>query len=104
MFAKIVRWRLAPDIQSDSTFDQFIRDLSRRNTPVLRDHGLLDGFVVRIAPDVMLTMNLYDSEADAESAWRDVIANLEDELDKKVEFLERYGGPAVDMPMLLDEA
>jgi hypothetical protein len=49
-------------------------------------------------------MNLYDSDADAESAWRDVIANLGNELDGKLEFLERYVGPAVDMPMLLDEA
>src|SRR6476469_9521710 len=69
MFAKIVRWRLSPEIQGEQEFDQFIRDLSRRNTPVLRDHGLLDGFVVRIAPDMILTMNLYESEADAESAW-----------------------------------
>ena len=104
MFAKIVRWRLAPEIQSEQAFDQFIRDLSRRNTPVLRDHGLLDGFVVRIATEMMLTMNLYESEADAESAWRDVIANLGNELDGKLEFVERYVGPAVDMPMLLDEA
>ncbi|HEX3301721.1 MAG TPA: hypothetical protein VHR64_02495 [Thermomicrobiales bacterium] len=104
MFAKIVRWRLTPEIQGEQAFDQFIRDLSRRNTPILRDHGLLDGFVVRIAPDMMLSMNLYDSDADAESAWRDVIANLGNELDGKLEFLERYVGPAVDMPMLLDEA
>jgi hypothetical protein len=104
MFAKIVRWRLAPEIQGEQAFDQFIRDLSRRNTPIMRDHGLLDGFVVRIAPDMMLSMNLYDSDADAESAWRDVIANLGNELDGKLEFLERYVGPAVDMPMLLDEA
>jgi hypothetical protein len=104
MFAKIVRWRLAPEIQGEQAFDQFIHELSRRNTPVLRDHGLLDGFVVRIAPDMMLTMNLYEFESDAESAWKDVIANLGDELDGKLEFIERYVGPAVDMPMLLDEA
>ena len=103
MFAKIVRWRLSPEIQGEQEFDQFIRDLSRRNTPVLRDHGLLDGFVVRIAPDMILTMNLYESEADAESAWRDVIVRLGDELDGQLEFMERYVGPAVDMPMLLDE-
>jgi len=104
MFAKIAPWRLAPEIRGEQAFDQFVRDLSRRNTPVLRDHGLLDGFVVRIAPEMMLTMNLFDSVADAESAWKDVIANLGNELDGKFEFLERYVGPAVDMPMLLDES
>jgi hypothetical protein len=60
--------------------------------------------VVRIAPDMILTMNLYESEADAESAWRDVIAHLGNELDGQLELIERYVGPAVDMPMLLAEA
>ena len=103
MWAKIETWRLASNVQEDHAYDLFLRELSQRNTPILREHGLLDGFVVRISPEIMLTMNLYENEAQAESAWRDVISHLGDELEGRVTLVERHVGPAVDLPMLLNE-
>ena len=103
MWAKIETWRLAAEIQDDQAYSVFLRELSARNTPILREHGLLDGFVVRVGPDTMLTMNLYENEAQAESAWRDVISHLGDELEGRVSLIERHVGPAVDLPMLLNE-
>jgi hypothetical protein len=103
MWAKIETWRLAKDLQEEQAYTRFLRDLSRRNTPILREYGLLDGFVVRVGPDTMMTMNLYETEEQAESAWRNVISHLGDELKGQLSLVERKVGPAEDLPMLLDE-
>jgi hypothetical protein len=103
MYAKIETWRLAPEIQGDEAYEQFVRALAQRNTPILRNYGLLDGFAVRVGPDSMLTMNLYEDAAHAEAAWGEVIAGLSEALKGQLTLLDRMIGPAVDMPMLLDE-
>lgn len=103
MWAKIETWRLAQELQEDNAYALFLRDLSRRNTPILREHGLLDGFVVRTSPDTMLTMNLYETEAQAELAWREVISHLGEALNGRLTLIERQVGPAEDLPMLLNE-
>ena len=103
MYAKIETWRLAPEIQGDEAYDQFVRALAQRNTPILRNYGLLDGFAVRVGPDSMLTMNLYEDAEHAEAAWGEVIVGLSEALKGQLTLLDRMIGPAVDMPMLLDE-
>jgi hypothetical protein len=103
VYAKIVTWRLASDVQDDGAYDRFIRELSERNVPALRKHGLLDGFVVRTAPDMIMTINLYDDQQSADSAWNSVISSLSDELQGKLTLVERKVGAAVDLPMLLNE-
>ena len=103
MYAKLVTWQLAPDIQGEAAYEAFLADLSARNVPVLRRYGLLDGFVIRIAVDKIMTMNIYESEQDAETAWREVITSVGDRLDGKLKILERQVGDVVDLPMLLKE-
>src|SRR5688500_8804273 len=100
MYAKIETWRLAPEIHGDEAYDQFVRELAERNTPFLRTYGLLDGFAVRVGPDSMLTMNLYEDAEDAEAAWGEVIVGLSEALKGQLTLLARIIGPAVDMPML----
>jgi hypothetical protein len=48
-------------------------------------------------------MNLYEDAAHAEAAWGEVIAGLSEALKGQLTLLDRMIGPAVDMPMLLDE-
>ena len=51
----------------------------------------------------MLTMNLYEDAAHAEAAWGELISGLSEALKGQLTLVDRMIGPAVDMPMLLDE-
>ena len=103
MYAKIVTWLLADEIQSPDAYDRFLRSLAERNTPILRRYGLLDGFAIRLNHRTMMTMNLYESKEQAEAAWEHVIVRLNEDLDGQVTVIDRKDGSALDLPLLLGE-
>src|SRR3954463_559368 len=100
MHANIVRWRLDPSVQAPTAYAKFLSSVSHRNVPILRQFGLLDSFVFRISSDVVLFINIFENQADAETAWSEVPKSLSEALDGKVELIERISAAADDLPLL----
>ena len=103
MLASVSQWRLAETIREPGTFREFIQSTLGKHVAILRDHGLLDIVVVRIADDVMLAVTIYEDEAEGQAGWTASQIAFRDDLHGKLEFIERSAGPAFDLPQLLDE-
>ena len=99
--AKIITWRLSPELQSDAAFDAFLIELADRNVTALRKFGLLDGFVVRTAPDMMMTINFYESAEHAEEAFNAATGRPEYGESLHIAFVSRQDGAAFDLPLFL---
>lgn len=101
MFVKVLRWRIPRDACSEEAFPPFLVRLSQRNLFALRPFGLVEGYIVRVADDEILTVNFYDSEANMAAAFEQVSGSAWYAEEFGLDLLQRMDGPAFDLPMSL---
>jgi hypothetical protein len=100
--AVVTNWRINPVTQTDEAYAAFLAEAARQVTPILRDQGMLDVFVIRIAPDIVKFVNLYESADDAEKALALVTEHVGAYLNEHLELIERSSGDAVDLISLTE--
>ena len=104
MLASVTRWRISESVRAEDTFRDFLQKSLGKHVAILRDLGLLDILVVRIADDVMLAVTIYEDEAEGQAGWTASQIAFKDDLRGKLELIGRVAGPAFDLPQLLDTA
>jgi hypothetical protein len=97
MHAVVTNWRIKPDTQENQAYAAFLTEAARQVVPILRDQGMLDVFVIRIAPDIVKFVNIYESEDEADGALHHVTERAGTFLAEHLELIERSGGPTADL-------
>ena len=103
MLASVTRWRISESVRDDATFRELLHTSLGNHVAILREHGLLDIIVVRIAEDVLLAVTIYEDDAEGQDAWVASQIAFRDDLLGKLELINRVAGPAFDLPQLLDD-
>jgi hypothetical protein len=101
---KVLTFRLSEEDRSDEAYASFVRALGQTNVLALRGHGLLDGYVVRIAEDKILTINFYESKEHADAGFAEITGTAEYAKRMKLELLDQLEGPAIDLPLSYSES
>ena len=101
MYAKVITWRLGESVRSAESYPRFLQDLAQRNVAALRRFGLLDGFVIRTGQDTIMTVNLYETAEQAETAWGAMVGTPAYAKSVDLELIDRVMGQAEDLPLLL---
>lgn len=104
MLASVSRWRIDETVRDEAAFRGFLQSSLGKHVAILRDLGLLDIVVVRVADDVMLAVTIYEDEAEGQTGWTASQIAFRDDLNGKLELINRIAGPAFDLPQLLDDA
>jgi hypothetical protein len=102
MHAVVTNWRIKPDTQADEAYAAFLTEAARRVVPILRDQGMLDVFVIRIAPDLVKFVNIYESKEEADVALALITERVGPYLVQHLNLMERSDGSAVDLTALTD--
>ena len=103
MLASVSRWRIDESVRDDAAFFELMQTSLRKHVSILRDLGLLDIMVVRVAEDVLLAVTIYENDAEGQEAWKASQIAFRDDLAGKLEVIDRIAGPAFDLPHLLDD-
>jgi|SRR3954452_14654133 hypothetical protein len=103
MHVKVLTFRLATEDRSDEAYAALISKLARTNVTALRNYGLLDGYVVRASEDTIITINFYESSAQANAAFTHVTGSADYAARMNLELIAMLEGPAVDLPMSYSE-
>ncbi len=74
MYAKLIVWRLGADYRDGPGYEEFLRNFAPAALPELRKYGMLDGFIVRLTHNTVLTVNLYETADGAYAAWHNVVS------------------------------
>jgi hypothetical protein len=99
MYATVTTWRLHESVRHGDAYDSFLRQMVGRNIELARRVGMLDALMMRVEPDTLVGIAVYESEEDAAAAGpiaREAGVSFGDAL----EFIDRVGGPMTDMPSL----
>ena len=103
MLASVTRWRISETVRDDAAFRGLMQSSLRRHVSILRDLGLLDIIVVRVAEDVFLAVTIYEEEAEGQAGWAASQVAFREDLMGNFELISRVAGPAYDLPQLLAE-
>src|SRR4051794_1432265 len=104
MYVKVLTFELSLADQSDEAYAAFVTRFADRNVQSLRQFGLLDGYVVRISENTIMTVNFYDSEVGAHQAFTTVTGTQHYAEAMGLTLLRHQEGPAVDLPLSQDGA
>ena len=100
MHAKIIIWRLGPDHREEQAYHRFVRAFAQTSMAKLRPFGLLDGFLVRLNDNAILTINLYEQRDEAWAAWESVVSQSGYGTEGDLEIIFRIIAPVEDLPLL----
>jgi hypothetical protein len=102
MHASVVTWRLSPAVQGPEEYDAYLSTLANENLPILRQHGLLDSFVLRMSQDTIQVVNIFEDEAGANAAWSEIPRSLAPALEGRLQLIDRITVRADELPLRLD--
>jgi hypothetical protein len=74
VYAKLIVWRLGAEYRDNSGYERFLRSFAPSALHQLRQFGMLDGFIIRLTHNTVLTVNLYETADGAYSAWHNVVS------------------------------
>jgi hypothetical protein len=100
MFATVTTWRLHESVRGADAYDAFVRKMVNRNIELARRVGLMDSLMIRVEPELLIGIGVYETEEDAVSAGpiaREAVGAFDA---GKLEYLSREAGPMSDMPSL----
>ena len=100
MYATLTNWRLKESVLDVAAYDLFAREMVQRNINSARDAGMVDSLLIRVEPDTLLGVSVYETEEDAAAAGpvaRQAVGNV---FADKLEFRSRISGRMDDMPAL----
>lgn len=100
VYAKLIIWRLGADYRDVAGYEQFLRDFAPKSLERLRQFGMLDGFIIRLTHNTVLTVNLYETADGAYSAWHNVVSQPEYGAAGELELLFHLISRGDDLPMV----
>ena len=103
MLASVTRWRINESVREATAFHELLHTSLGKHVAILRDLGLLDIIVVRIADDVLLAVTIYEDEVEGQAGGAASQVAFRDDLLGKMELISRVAGPAFDLPQLLSD-
>jgi hypothetical protein len=97
--AYVARWQIDPSLES-AEVEEWVRKTWADNQDFLRELGLLDRLVIRVASDQLLVVNLFPVGMDGASVYHDAIARRPSMIYRKVALISGETGRAYDIPAL----
>lgn len=101
LYTSVASWRLDDSLRPPAVLDAFLHARIEAYCDRLRDLGLLDMHVIRLADDVVLSVHFYARPLDPATAHEQAIATTQDVLDGRVTFVKGHTGPAYDVPQVV---
>jgi hypothetical protein len=102
MFAQIVHWRLATDVQDPAALDRFLSQAWSQAAPFLRAVGLYDIVAVQAAPDLLMAIRLYGGDTRVDHAWHRAMERVRGIMSDGATVAAEFTGRAWDTQVLLD--
>jgi hypothetical protein len=90
-------WRIDEAIRAGDGVDRALEEAAPRIMPILRHHGLRAAYAVRTGQDELVTVNLYGSPDEVETAIAAAAATIRETLAGKLAFVARREGAAHDL-------
>ena len=100
MHASISTWRLSEPLREEAAYSAFLEQLMDQNVALALEVGLLDAMIIRIAPDTVISIGIYEDEAAAQAAIQRTATVREERYAGVIELLDRKMGRADDIPQL----
>jgi hypothetical protein len=100
MYAKLSVWRLGAEYRDGPGYERFLRNFAPASLQKLRQYGMLDGFIVRLTHNTVLTVNLYETADGAYSAWHNVVSREDYAAAGDLEMLFHLISRGDDLPMV----
>lgn len=100
MYAKLIIWRLGAEYRDVAGYERFLRNFAPKSLEQLRQFGMLDGFIIRLTHNTVLTVNLYETADGAYSAWHNVVSQPEYGAAGDLELLFHLISRGDDLPMV----
>lgn len=100
MYAKLIVWKLGAEFRDGPGYEKFLRDFAPFSLQKLRQYGMLDGFIVRLTHNTVLTVNLYETADGAYSAWHNVVSLPEYGTAGELELLFHLISRGDDLPLV----
>jgi hypothetical protein len=100
MYAKLIVWRLGAEYRDGPGYERFLRNFAPASLQKLRQYGMLDGFIVRLTHNTVLTVNLYEMADGAYSAWHNVVSRADYAAAGDLEMLFHLISRGDDLPMV----
>lgn len=109
MYANITTWLISDIARKSTSVQEFLRNWQPRAyrhvfeviapqiVPVLQGCGLLQSFAIRTRTDLVTIVSIFEDEAGAEAAWKEISGGLHELMDGRLEFLEKASGPVEDL-------
>jgi len=91
MYANVITWRLTPG----EDLHRFVRDVTTQ-VGTWPPPGMIDGYVVQVAPDRIVTFGLYESRAHADAVAEKLRSGV-GALGHRAELLDRQVGETHDI-------
>jgi hypothetical protein len=101
MYVKVLTFQISEADRGPEAFREFVVRIANRNVLALRAYGLLDGYVVRISEDTILTINFYETEAEGKQAFANVTGAPEYARSMGLTMLHLQEGEGYDLPLSL---
>ena len=99
MYATVTTWLLNESVRDTDAYDAFLREMVRRNIELARRVGMLDALMMRVEPDTLVGIAVYETAEDAAAAGP-IARKAGTSFGDALEFVDRVGGPMNDMPTL----
>jgi hypothetical protein len=90
-------WRIDEAIRAGDGVGRALQEAAPRIMPILHQHGLRAAYAVRTGPDELVTVNLYGSPEEVETAIGAAAATIREVLAGKLEFVARGEGAVLDL-------
>lgn len=103
MHSTVATWRLDSSLRGPDTLDAFLEQRMGEYLALLRDLGLLDMHVVRLADDVIVAVHFYAEPIESNAAFNEAITATQEVLGSKVALVKGHTGRAFDVPQLLGD-
>ena len=97
MHGSLVTWQIC---RPGPDFDELIEDIDRAaglRPEVSRQPGFVAGHLVRVAPDTMVSLTIYESAEQAERSFGALQPTIRQLMGSHVRIIERRTGPAHEM-------
>lgn len=99
MHATVTTWCLDESVQPPEQRDQLIRKLlTSGGIDLVRRAGVIDLLAIAIAPDALMFVSIYETEAEAVASGRPVLDYVAQHFDGVLQLVSRVSGEAFDLP------
>jgi hypothetical protein len=102
MFGSVATWKIHSPFDSPSDQEEFVRDLVRHGIKDARAQWAVDMFMGALAPDLLITVSLYETRDDALAAAAAAKGFVAREYQGVIEVIDKVIGSAFELRQFLD--